>query len=93
MPWVSFFCTHMYKTSVGTITITMPAYIWPYSARAFCAFIRFKRPTGSVRAPLGSVSMVWLMMYSFQYAKNSNRITVTMLGLAMGRMMRTMVVK
>ena len=76
---------------MGSITSTRPAYICPYWAAAFCAFIRFIRPTGRVLGPLGSVSSVMAMMYSFQKDRKLKRITVTMLGFAMGKITFTMV--
>ena len=36
----------IYRINVGSITSTRPAYICPYCAAAFCARIRFIRPTG-----------------------------------------------
>ena len=91
MPWISFFCTQMYRTRVGSITITKPAYMMPYWAADCWACIRLSRPTGRVLGPLVLLSRVMEMMYSFQKERKLKRMMVTMEGWAMGKMMRTMV--
>ena len=83
MPLVIFFCRAIYKIRVGSITMTRPAYILPYCAAAFCAFIRFISPTGRVFT-LFSVMRVMAIIYSFQNARKLNSITVIIPGLARG---------
>ena len=75
-----------------SMTITRPAYIFPYCTADLCAAIRFISPTGSVFSS-GFVNNVMEMMYSFQNARKLNKITVTILGFAIGMMIWTIVRK